>query len=144
MNDVGLKGLGWVRLKDGNGVNTETVKSDKCIKASSVDPIEKLEDAPLKTMAFDIECAPLTPGTIPEASKDPVVLISLVFSEPFKGSSRMILSTRPGPGVTVVSSEKEILERFMDTINQFDPDIITGYNVNNFDFCYGAMQSETG
>lgn len=136
MNDVGLKGLGWVRLRDGNGINTETVKSDKCIKASSVEPIEKLEDAPLKTLAFDIECAPLTPGTIPEASKDPVVLISLVFSKPFKGSSRMVLSTRPGPGVTVVFSEKELLERFMDTINQFDPDIITGYNINNFDFPY--------
>jgi DNA polymerase I len=136
MNDLGLKGLGWARIDMENGVSTDTVKVGKCLRVKNLRPVDKVEDAPLKMMAFDIECVPVVSGTLPEAGKDPVVLISMVFNEPFRGSQRMILSTRPGPGVTALSSEKEMLERFIDVISEFDPDIITGFNINNFDFPY--------
>jgi DNA polymerase I len=136
MNDLGINGLGWVRFKEENGVSTDTVNVDRCVRISSVEPVERLDDAPLKVLAFDIECAPIRPGAIPEAGKDPIILISMVFSEPFKGSVKMVLSTRPGPGVTTVSSEGDMLERFMETVKQYDPDILTGYNINNYDFPY--------
>jgi DNA polymerase I len=136
MNDLGVKGLGWIKVDEKNGVSTDTVTVQKTIKATSVKPVDRVEDASLRMLAFDIECVPVTPGTLPEASRDPVVLISIIFSDPFKGTDRMLLSTRPGSGVTVVSSEKEMLERFMDIIDQYDPDILTGYNINNFDIPY--------
>jgi DNA polymerase I len=136
MNDLGIKGLGWIKFKEENGVSTKSVNADRCVRVSSVEPVERLKDVPLSMLAFDIECVPIRPGTIPESGRDPIVLISMVFGEPFKGSEKMVLSTRPGPGVTALSSEKEILERFVEIINQYDPDILTGYNINNFDFPY--------
>ncbi|MCK4715143.1 MAG: hypothetical protein KAT35_06185, partial [Candidatus Aenigmarchaeota archaeon] len=136
MNDLGIKGLGWVRFDGGNGVATETVNVGKCVRVKSIKPVEKLEDAPLRLMTFDIECIPLTPGTMPEASKDPIIMISMIFNEQFRGSREMVLSTRPGDGVTVVSSEKDLLEKFMEVIAEYDPDILTGFNVNNFDIPY--------
>ncbi len=136
MNDLGIRGLGWIGFKEENGVSTETVNVDRCVRVSSVEPVEGLKDVPLRMLAFDIECVSVRPGTLPEASRDPIVLISMVFGEPFKGAERMVLSTRPGPGVTTLSSEKEMLERFAEIINQYDPDILTGYNVNNFDIPY--------
>jgi DNA polymerase I len=136
MNDIGLKGLGWARLGEENGVSTETVSVGKCVRAGSVEPIDRIEDVPLRLMAFDIECVPVRPGTIPEASRDPVVLISVVFSSPYRGARSVVLSTRPGPGVTATSSEKEMLERFMDIVRGYDPDVLTGYNINNYDLPY--------
>ncbi len=136
MNDLGIKGLGWIRFKEGNGVSTNSVNVERCVRLDSLEPLENPKDAPIKMLAFDIECVPVRPGTLPEAANDPIVLISLVFSEPFKGVSKMVMSTRPGTGVTTFSSEKEMLEGFMGTIDQYDPDMLTGYNINNFDIPY--------
>ena len=47
-----------------------------------------------------------------------------------------VFSTRAGKGVTGFDSEKEMLEEFVRIINDSDPDIITGYNINNYDFPY--------
>ncbi len=135
MNDLGMKGLGWIKLDGSNGISTGTVNVGKCIRATSLKPVERLEDAPLRTMAFDIECVSDS-GGLPDAGKDPIVMISMVFNESFRNSREMLLSTRPGPGVTTVSTEQGMLEKFIDTIKEFDPDIITGYNINNFDLPY--------
>jgi DNA polymerase I len=135
MNDLGLKGMEWVRIKS-VPTTTETVNVDKKVKIKEMVPISKKEDAPARKMALDIECSPLKAGTVPEAGKDPIIMISLVFDPVFKGSRDIIISTRPGRGVVAVESEKEMLEKLIDTINEYDPDIITGYNINNFDFPY--------
>lgn len=135
MNDVGINGFGWVKLDEENGVVTETVNAERCVRVKGIKPIERIEDAPLRTMAFDIECVSDS-GLLPDAERDPIVMISMVFSDRFRGSKEAILSTRPGPGVTAVSSEQDMLEKFADFVKEFDPDIITGYNVNNFDIPY--------
>jgi DNA polymerase, archaea type len=135
MNDLGLSGLGWIKLDEGNGVATETVNVEKCVRADGFKTVERIEDAPLRTMAFDIECVSES-GGLPEAERDPIVMISMVFNENFRGSREMVLSTRPGPGVTAVSTEQDVLEKFSETIKEFDPDILTGYNINNFDLPY--------
>ncbi len=136
MNDFGIKGLGWIKVKEGKGTPTATVRTDQSIKAGSIEPVDRMENAPLRFMAFDIECIPLVSGTAPDAVRDPVIMISVVFSEEFKGEKSMLISTRPGKGVTAVSTEEEIISRFLDIVSQYDPDVITGYNVNNFDFPY--------
>ncbi len=136
MNDMGIKGMGWVEVEEESSVSTGTVHADRCIKAKSLKPIDSIDDAPLKTLAFDIECVSGTAGAMPEASRDPVVMISVVFSEPFRGQESILLATRPGPGVTAMASEAEMLERFSDIIKEYDPDILTGYNLNNFDIPY--------
>ncbi len=136
MNDFGIKGLGWIKVKDSEGAPTMTVSTDQSVKANGIEPMNKPENAPLRFMAFDIECIPLVSGTAPDAGRDPVIMISVVFSEEFKGEKSMLISTRPGRGVIAVSTEEEIMNRFLDIVSQYDPDVITGYNVNNFDFPY--------
>lgn len=136
MNDFGIKGLGWIKVKESEGTPTATVRTDQSVKAGSIEPVDRLDNAPLRFMAFDIECIPVVAGTAPDATRDPVIMISLVFSEEFKGTNSIVISTRPGKGVTAVSTEEEIMSRFLDIVSQYDPDVMTGYNVNNFDFPY--------
>jgi len=135
MNDIGIGGMGWVRLENGNGAATNTVRSAQKVKATEIKRIDREEDAPLKVLAFDIECTSST-GGLPDPKDDPVILISAVFNEPHNGKKSVILSTRPGPDITSYPSEKEMLEGFLDLVKDYDPDIITGYNVNNFDLPY--------
>ena len=103
MNDLGLAGLGWVKVEAGNQVATNTVMAKKKIQIKSISPVEREDDAPLRCMAFDIECVPLKEGTMPEAKKDPIILISCVFSTPYRGKSSLVLGTRSGKGVTAFS-----------------------------------------
>ncbi|UCD07862.1 MAG: DNA polymerase elongation subunit [Candidatus Aenigmatarchaeota archaeon] len=135
MNDLGLNGMEWVKMKSGPAA-TETVQADKKVEIKEMKPIKRIEDAPLKILALDIECAPLKKGMVPEAKKDPIILVSLVFDSEFKGSKHMSLSTRTGSGVTSCESEREMFEKFIEVIREYDPDIITGYNINNFDMPY--------
>jgi DNA polymerase I len=136
MADLGLSGLGWLNISDHTGTSTNTVRSEKTINIKEMKPIKKEVNAPLKTLAFDIECVPNQSGTAPEASRDPIVMISLVFSDPHKGRKSMVLATRSGKGITSCESEAEMLEKFMEIIEEYDPDMITGYNINNFDIPY--------
>jgi DNA polymerase I len=136
MIDHGLGGFAWIRTEESNGASTQTVQTDKKIKLSKIEPIKKDVDAPLKIMAFDIECIALERGTLPDARTDPVIMISAVFSEPHNGKESLVLGTRSDEGVVSFGSEKEMLEGFIDIVKDYDPDIITGYNVNNFDLPY--------
>ncbi|MBU0953665.1 MAG: DNA-directed DNA polymerase [Nanoarchaeota archaeon] len=135
MSDHGVKGMDWVRIEGGT-TNTNTVRSKIMLSAKSVEPIVCYDDVPLRVLSFDIECVATKEGTVPEAKYDPVVMISLVFSEPFQGSDSLVLATRPGAGVHPCADEKELLEEFNRFINEYDPDIITGFNINNFDLPY--------
>ncbi len=135
MNDLGINGMEWLTIKT-DPAATNTVKAERMVKIKGMEPFKRVGDAPLRTMATDIECAPLKEGTVPEASKDPIILISIVFDSVFQGKESVVLSTRAGKGVTLCESEKEMLEKFKDIIHNYDPDIITGYNINNFDMPY--------
>jgi DNA polymerase I len=136
MADLGLTGLGWLKVSDHAGTSTNTVRSEKTIQIKEMKPIKKEIDAPLRVVAFDIECVPNQSGAVPEASRDPIVMISLVFSDPYKGRKSMVMTTRSGKGLTSCESETEMFENFMDIMEGYDPDIITGYNINNFDIPY--------
>ncbi len=134
MNDMGLKGLGWIRTVGGD-VNTATVNTSQCFKITGMGPIE-MEDAPMRILALDIECVPVVEGSVPDARRDPVIMVSLAFSPTHKRARSLVLSTRPGPGAEAFDDEKSMLQGFVDMINSYDPDIITGFNCNNFDLPY--------
>lgn len=133
MNDMGLAGMGWVRTEGDEFANTETVKADKKFTVKRLVSIEKEGNADLKYLAFDIECTSST-GMLPDPKKDPVIMVSLVFSHPFEGKDSVVLSTRKGDNVQSFDSENEMLEEFVRIVQRYDPDIMTGYNCNNFDF----------
>jgi DNA polymerase I len=135
MADEGLMGMGWAKA-DCNSTSTNTVLTSCKLSAKGIRSIERMEDVPLKTLAFDIECISTTAGGVPEARKDPIIMISIVFGDEYKGMKSVVLSTRRSKYVRDFPSEKELLEEFIKIINDYDPDVLTGFNVNNFDLPY--------
>ncbi|MBI4173222.1 MAG: ribonuclease H-like domain-containing protein [Candidatus Aenigmarchaeota archaeon] len=134
MADLNISGFDWLDVANGDHVATNSVRADVKLRAHDITRGKSEHADQLRYLAFDLEC--VADEGIPEARKDPIILISLVFSEPFKGRPSMVLGIRPGRGVDAFESEKEMLEEFINTINTYDPDILTGFNINNFDLPY--------
>ncbi|KXS16767.1 DNA polymerase delta catalytic subunit [Gonapodya prolifera JEL478] len=98
--------------------------------------------APLRILSFDIECAGRK-GCFPDPQEDPVIQIANVVtvqgqSEPFIRNVFTVKSCASIVGTHVMSFEREadMLQAWRDFVVQIDPDIVTGYNVNNFDWVY--------
>ncbi|XP_015438316.1 PREDICTED: DNA polymerase delta catalytic subunit [Dufourea novaeangliae] len=98
--------------------------------------------APFRILSFDIECAGRK-GIFPEPNHDPVIQIANMVirqgePEPFLRNIFTLDTCAPIVGSQVLSFEKEskMLEKWADFVRQLDPDIFTGYNINNFDFPY--------
>ena len=96
-------------------------------------PLHKVpSDSELKVMSFDIEVR--NPEGMPQAEKDEIIMISMASNFGLK----KVLSTKESPStyVETVKTEKEMIERFVDIVNSYNPDLIVGYNSDNFDFPY--------
>lgn len=136
MADHNLNGLDWIEVGDETPVNTVTVMTDRCLALKAIKRVVKEGNAKLKYLALDIECVALKQGGMPEARRDPIIMISLVFSEPHLGKKSMVLSTRFDEDVNGFETEKEMLGEFIKIVLEYDPDVLTGYNLNNFDIPY--------
>ena len=133
MADHDIAGMRWYEI-EGNGVNTNTVKTERKMTATSIKEVEKEGNAPLKFLSLDIEVR--CEEGLPDPKKDQIILISLVFHPPFNGKEAIVLAARKmryRDWIYSFSSEKEMLEEFLRIIERYDPDIILGYNINNFD-----------
>ena len=101
----------------------------------------KVEDRPkflelslpeLKFLSFDIEA--YNPKGKPQACTDPIVMISFSSNQGLE----KIYSTKKSRSdfVKTVLNEKELIKKFVETIKSENPDIILGYNSDNFSFPY--------
>ena len=107
---------------------------------------ERSELGPLRVLSFDLEAAGRR-GVFPDPGVDPVIQISIHMfcghitgEEPFKPRP-ILLSFKdcdPILDADVLSFPKEesVLLAFRDIVLAFDPDILTGYNICNFDMEY--------
>ncbi len=136
MIDNGLRGMQWVEMH-GDPVTTSTVKAN-AYKVRSIKPVERKENVELKYLCFDIECLPLDYKREMDPKKDPMIAIALTFIPAYKGNSSLVLVAKGanGAGVRPFAGEKEMLQGFIDIIGEYDPDIITGFNINGFDVPY--------
>lgn len=98
--------------------------------------------APLRILSIDIECT-VRQEIFPEARHDPVIQIANMVikhgeTEPFvrKIFTLDTCATIVGAEVLSFSTEVEMLEAWKTFLLQLDPDIITGYYINNFDLPY--------
>lgn len=103
---------------------------------------EWLGIAPLRILSFDIECAG-RPGIFPEAEKDPVIQIANYVSlqgqkTPVVKNVFTLKECAPISGAQVLSfdSEAEMLRAWHQFLIDSDADILTGYNIVNFDLPY--------
>ncbi|MFB6075535.1 MAG: DNA polymerase domain-containing protein [Candidatus Aenigmatarchaeota archaeon] len=133
--DIDSSGMGWIEAECKNA-QTNTVKIP-AMKAKDIESIEKVENAPLRYLSFDIECIAEEDDRMVDAEKDPIVLISCSFDPAFKGEEDIVLVAKPGSSSGKhFRDEEEMLEKFVEIIDQYDPDIITGYNLKEFDIPY--------
>lgn len=156
MIDNGIVGMSWITLKK----NTYIIRKNKIstcqleLEISYRDVISHPPEgkfstfAPLRILSIDIECAAQN-GRFPSADIDPVIQISNICVE--FGNSEPIVQTMfsfkecaPIAGVDVQSfnMEEKMLEKWTEFVVQLDPDIITGYNINNFDLPYLLNRAE--
>ncbi len=137
MCDNNLFGMRWYSV-EGEGVRTNTVKTEKKIEAKSITELEKEENVNLKYLSFDIE-ALSSEGGMPDPEKDQIILISLVFYPAYNGKNSLVLAaknTKSYENTLSFPNEKEMLQEFIRIINDFDPDVLVGYNSTNFDIPY--------
>ncbi len=135
MVDHNIHGMQWIEF-DGERTQTKTTKV-LTYRVKDLEPIQKQKNSEMRHLAIDIECVAES-GIAPDAKKDPIVMISLAFSSPYKGKKDLVLVAKHTSGNSVqgFTNEADMLKGFLDVIDQYDPDVITGYNINAFDFPY--------
>jgi DNA polymerase elongation subunit (family B) len=99
-------------------------------------------DTPLKVAAYDIECMSES-GQFPVPDKDPVIQIGITTrwsNAMTKSIARKVFvwpsvdkSDDPSVEFRGYATEADMIEGFMDYVQQEDPDIICGYNTYGFD-----------
>ena len=155
MVDTSIVGCSWIELpskvwklrgRHGHDLPSITrcqIEADVAWDAFiSHSPEEWSKIAPFRILSFDIECAGRK-GIFPEPNHDPIIQIANMVikqgdSEPFLRNIFTLDTCAPIIGCQVLSFDKEqtLLEKWAEFVRQLDPDIFTGYNINNFDFPY--------
>jgi len=138
--DLGLGGMRWVRVDEPLNEKPIPFQSLKPMSLGPEGSKDKAQaNAPLRYLAFDIECLPLH-GEMPNPQTSPVIMISLAFWPEYQGQRDLVLVGKeadcPREDVEVCKDEKEMLRRFISILKEYDPDVIGGYNSNEFDFPY--------
>lgn len=139
--DKDLHGMGWVDAEPSQETpfSDDRIYCDSVFTAGSFREIEKLSISPLKYLAFDIECLPID-GSMPVPETSPVIMVSMSFSPAYKGHDTIVLVAKKvdgaGEDVESFDSESSMLNRFFEIFQEYDADIISGYNINDFDVPY--------
>ena len=108
-------------------------ESDVCIFEISGEPKPVDSEFPdLKTLSFDIEVR--NPKGMPQAEEDPIIMMSLSSNQ----GLRKVLSTKSSDleYVETLKTETHMLQRFFEIVKSENPDILIGYNSDNFDMPY--------
>ena len=137
MADYHLRGMTWIEAEV-KPFKTETVKCQS-YEAVSFKNIDVQENAPLKYLSLDIECIS-DEDRVPDPKNDPIIIISLAFYPKYRDKDQIILIAKKAglknERVMECENEEDMLQKFIDIVNTYDPDIIVGYNINNFDAPY--------
>ena len=152
MADFNITGCNWVEIPAGlYKVREKSEYMSRCqleVDMYCKDLIshpaegEWIKIAPLRILSFDIECAGRK-GVFPEPDKDPVIQIANMVirqgdKDPFIRNIFTLntCSQIVGSQVKCYMKEDQMLTAWSDFVREVDPDIITGYNIQNFDIAY--------
>ncbi|KAJ3249040.1 DNA-directed DNA polymerase delta [Chytriomyces hyalinus] len=105
--------------------------------------------APLRILSFDIECCGRK-GVFPDAKEDPVIQIAnmITIQGQDKPFIRNVFTLKQcahiaGTHTLCFENESQLLAKWAEFVRICDPDIITGYNIQNFDFPYLIERAAT-
>lgn len=160
MVDRGIIGGGWVKLDSSlptsgigglysRSTTTSTCQLELDVHFEQVANVEIMKIAPLRIFSFDIECWNPEGKGFPTAQKCPVIQIAVYLKEqgakePLMHGVWTLKSCADIAGAHVFSFDKEedLLTSFQDFVVRTDPDILTGYNIQNFDLPYLLDRAE--
>lgn len=152
MVDHGIVGGGWIELPAkkyelaSNTVGVTQIEAE-CVYedliAHPADSEEYSKVAPLRVLSFDIECA-APAGSFPDPSANPVIQIANYVTvhgqddKPITKNVFVLGKSSPivDADVRCYETEKEMLLSWREFVIKSDPDILTGYNIVNFDIPY--------
>ena len=137
MADFGISGFKWMKVS-GVQTKTKTVKSNITMDITEIKEHDSLENSDLKYVSIDIET--ISEEGAPDSKKDIIGIISLSFKPSYNSYDTLVLVSKPftknNHNIKIFQNEKAMLQEFLKVLENYDPDVITGYNVNNFDFPY--------
>lgn len=111
-----------------SGECREGLGVDLVFPDADIEPEHKAR-APIAVMSIDIETE--EPSGVIRAVALSMVNPArrlLLFAGPWNGA------TLPDPGIRVLTDERSLLSALVQEVRSFDPDIITGWNIIDFDF----------
>ena len=151
MVDMGITGMCWVELpahqyklldqrrRRSNCQIEAEIEYDHLIVHPPEGEWSKI--APVRVLSYDIECN--TGDTFPTPDSNEVIQIGNVCKVPGSDSviSRCIFTLKgcadiADADVCSFDNEGEMLMAWAEYVRELDPDIVTGYNILNFDFTY--------
>jgi len=98
----------------------------------------------LKILSIDFEMLPPDSGKMPEATNDQIIMASLAFSPTYQKNETMVLvASKNVPMANDVigfRGETTLLRYLTEIVRDYNPDIIIGYNIDEFDFPYVAAR----
>jgi DNA polymerase delta subunit 1 len=161
MADLNIVGCNWIEIPAG-GVYRLRAKSDYMSRCQlEVDVFqcrdivshpaegEWIKIAPIRILSFDIECAGRK-GIFPEPEKDSVIQIANMVirqgdKDPWIRNIFTLNTCSAIVGSQVISHKREadMLEAWSDFVRECDPDLLTGYNIQNFDVSYLLTRAKT-
>lgn len=107
-------------------------------------PVDESKLIPIVFASFDIECTSES-GAFPQADNSGDKIIQIVTTyyrygeeAPFYIHAAVLDTCTKPPGVDlkVCENEYELLEEWTKSIQEVDPDVLTGYNIDGFDLGY--------
>ena len=153
MCDNNMVGCGWLQMTQWTlrpvatciatkGVSLEIDVDVDDVTGFSIDEKPQIVDA-LRTLSFDIECMSDN-GVFPTADVCPIIQIGNTMRDQQHGRwpQRVIFAldlVEPLSGhddVLSFADERTLLRAWYEFVLEFDPDVVTGFNINNFDLPY--------
>jgi len=112
------------------GTEREDPYFSLAIDVNSIHAEQRLRNPDLRVLAFD--CEMLSHGGVPIASKDPIIIISIAT----RRDKTTLLSLEDD------ETDKRIIGDFISFVHEYDPDVIVGYNSDEFDWQYLKTRAE--
>lgn len=152
--DTHITGSSWIKCeKNSYYIRSKKRKISHCTFEIDIDyrniiplPLEnEYQLIPrLRIVSFDIECIKINGKGFPDAKEDPVIQISSIIyqqGDPIENCRKFIFTlqecaTIPGSSVIWFNDEQTLLNAWNEFIIRVDPDLLTGYNIINFDLPY--------
>lgn len=113
-----------------DGIRVEGREISGMLKSYEIESVERVskEIPDLKIFAFD--CEMLSSHGMPDPERDPIIVIAMKWGDSEKEEA------------ILHGEEREILLKFVETLRRVDPDVIVGYNQDEFDWPYIRRRAE--